>query len=113
MPIFAWLLASAACMFALQALPPTGIFLMFFGGAALTGLLLMLSLFAMLVECLMKRVPPWLIAVPILAVGGYYGYFAYERMKFSELVTGLEQANGGLVFDPERHDIHYGGIDGN
>lgn len=115
MPIFIWLILAAGCLFLLQLFPVTGIFLMFFGAGVITGVLFFLSLLSLLFEALMKRVPRWLVVVPIAAAGGYYVLFVYERLTLPSLpvVAGLEQTSGGLIFDPEQHAIDYRSIDPN
>jgi hypothetical protein len=71
----------AAVLFLLQVLPMPGIYLMMFGAVFWTGLLLMAGLIAMGVEAHLRRVPRFLILVPIAVFGGYYGVAIWQRVK--------------------------------
>ena len=115
MPIFVWLFGVAGLLFALQAFPLTGIYLMFAGAGFLTGILLMLALLALFVEALVGRVPRWLAAVPVAAMGGYYGLMAYEWSRLPAVPTelGLQRPAATFAFDPARHSLTQGGIDPN
>jgi hypothetical protein len=92
---------------ALQYFPIPGAFLMIFGAALITGLLVHVFLASLFVEALMRRVPRVLVLVPILAYGGYYVTYLDEAHRISVMNTELQAVNPGRVldFDPKLHSI--------
>src|SRR5262249_55890017 len=62
-----WLVVALAISIALQVVPVVGLILMLTGAAGWMGWLLQLALLAMFVEALLRRIPRFLVVVPILA----------------------------------------------
>jgi hypothetical protein len=100
-------LLAIAALFALQAFPYTGIFLMIFGGALLAGLLVHVFLIGLFVEALMGRVPRILAAIPIVAYGGYYALYAQQTVDIRQKSAQLREENSGKIFDfaPEVYSL--------
>jgi hypothetical protein len=92
-------LLAIAALFALQAFPYTGIFLMISGGALLTGLLIHLFLIGLLVEAWIGRVPRLLAVIPVIAYGSYYALYAHQTIEIHEKSAQLRQENSGKIFD--------------
>lgn len=115
MPLFIWPLIAAAVLFLLQLTPAVGILLMLFGGSIWTGMLIAIALAVLAVEAIIRRVPRWLLIVPISAVAAYYGVMAYEWQRLSTVPAelGLRQASTQLQFDPVRHAIGQFALDPN
>jgi hypothetical protein len=100
-------LLAIAALFALQAFPYTGIFLMILGGASLAGLLVHVFLISLFVEAWLGRVPRLLAVIPIIAYGGYYVLYAHQTMEIREKSAQLRQENSGKIFDfdPEVYSL--------
>lgn len=94
-----WAFLVAAILFALQAFPPTGIFLMFLGAGLFTALLIHAGLVALFVEALTKRVPRFLMIVPIALYGGYYVLYLKQSFDFSRKSAEIKAANPRKIFD--------------
>jgi hypothetical protein len=92
-------LLAIAALFALQAFPYTGIFLMISGGALLVGLLVHVFLIGLFVEALMGRVPRILAVIPVVAYGGYYTLYAYQTIDIRQKSAQLREENSGKIFD--------------
>ena len=92
---------------ALQYFPIPGVFLMIFGAALITGLLVHVFLASLFIEALIRRVPRVLALVPILAYGGYYVTYLDEAHRISVMNAELQAANPGRIldFDPKLHSI--------
>lgn len=108
------LLAAAGLLFVLQLLPIPGIYLMMFGGAFWTGLLLTLGLLAMAVEALLRTIPRFLILIPLAAFGLYYGAFIWQRVEVASVESRLQSENpaNAFTFDPAVHDLVTSGAGG-
>lgn len=103
-----WAFMAAAVLFALQAFPPSGIFLMFLGAGVITALLIHAGLIALFVEALTGRVPRILTIVPIALYAGYYALYFKQSFDFSRKVAELKAANPRkpvLAFDPAIHSL--------
>jgi hypothetical protein len=100
-------LLAIAALFALQAFPYTGLFLMIFGGALLVGLLVHVFLIGLFVEASMGRVPRALIAIPIIAYAGYYALYTYQTIDIRQKSAQLRKENSGKIFDfdPEVYSL--------
>jgi len=100
-------LLAIAALFALQAFPYTGIFLMISGGALLVGLLVHVFLIGLFVEALMGRVPRILAVIPVVAYGGYYTLYAYQTIDIRQKSAQLREQNSGKIFDfdPEIYSL--------
>ena len=100
-------LLAIIAVFALQAFPFTGLFVMMLGGLALAGLLIQVFLISLLVEACLGRVPRALAAIPIIAYGGYYALYAYQTVDIQLKTAQLQQRNPGKIFDfdPEVHSL--------
>lgn len=101
------LFSVAAVLFLLQVLPMPGIYLMIFGAAFWTGLLLTAGLIAMGVEAHLRRIPRFLILVPIVVFGGYYGVAIWQRVEMFLVERQLQAENPShaVMFDPAVHDL--------
>lgn len=97
----------AAVLFLLQVLPMPGIYLMMFGAVFWTGLLLTAGLIAMGVEAYLRRIPRFLILVPIAIFGGYYGVAIWQRVEVFLVERQLQAENPSnvVLFDPAIHDL--------
>jgi hypothetical protein len=102
-----WAFVIFATLFVLQAFPITGVLLMFVGAAFFTGLVLHVFLIALFVEALARRVPRFLIAIPIAAYGGYYAWVAVQAFQIAEKSTELRTSNPGqlLQLDPDTQSL--------
>ena len=100
-------LLALIAVFALQAFPYTGVFVMILGGLALAGLLVQVFLISLLVEAYLGRVPRVLAAIPIIAYASYYGLYAYQTINIQLKSAQLQQRNPGKIFDfnPEVHSL--------
>jgi len=100
-------LLALIAVFALQAFPYTGVFVMILGGLTLAGLLTQVFLISLLVEAFLGRVPRALAAIPIIAYGGYYALYAYQAIDIQLKTAQLQQRNPGKIFDfnPEVHSL--------
>jgi hypothetical protein len=65
-----WAFVLFAALLALQVFPYTGVFLMLFGAAFITGIVLHVFLIALVVEAFARRVPRFLMVIPIVAMVG-------------------------------------------
>jgi hypothetical protein len=86
---------------ALQYFPIPGVFLMIFGAALITGLLVHVFLASLFVEALMRRVPPVLVLVPIVAYGGYYVIYLDGAHRIWVMNAELQAVNPGKILDFE------------
>jgi hypothetical protein len=99
------LFLACGVLFALQALPATAIYLMFFG-ALITTLLFFAGMVALFFEAIAAR-SIWLAAIPVSYVSGYYGLMIAEwaRILFVAATLGASQPATGIVFDPQVHAL--------
>jgi hypothetical protein len=106
MRISVLLFLACGVLFALQALPATGIYLMFFGGSLLTTLLFFAGMVALFFEAMAAR-SIWLVAIPISYVSGYYALMITEwaLILFVAATLGASQPATGFVFDPQVHAL--------
>ena len=102
-----WAAAAAIAAYVLQLSPYTGIFLMLMGGPFLPGLLIHVCLIALFVEAWVRRVPRFLILVPLLAYGGYYALYFQESLALHARNEELRASNPGkvMIFDPSRFSL--------
>ena len=98
-----WSFLLLAVLLLLQLFPITGIFLMFFGGAMLAGLLVHVFLISLLIEGYLRRVPRVLMILPIVAYGGYYALYAKQTLDIARKAAELRASNPKQVldFDPK------------
>jgi len=101
------ILLAAVIVYALQVIPITGVFLMMLGGPALTGLLINAFFIALFFEARRDRVPSWLMGVPVIAVGLYYGYYFQEVWEGHKKNAALLAENPKFVlqFDPKTQSL--------
>ena len=96
-----------ATLFLLQAIPVLGIFLMIFGGPFWAGLLVHVFLLALAIESWTRRIPRAFIAIPLIAYGSYYGFYACQTIDIVRAAAELRKANSGKVldFDAKVHSL--------
>jgi hypothetical protein len=102
-----WIGCALALMIILQLSPFPGIYFMFFGGAILTGQLVHLFLAALFVESTMGRIPRALVAIPLLAYGGYYAAYFQEGRAIQAAAVAAQDARSdvALRFDPSEQSL--------
>jgi hypothetical protein len=100
-------LLAIIALLALQAVPQTGVFLMIFGGAVLTGVLVHVFLISLFAEACFGRIPRALATIPLTAYAGYYALYADQTVKIWRESAELRKQNSGKVFDfdPELHSL--------
>jgi hypothetical protein len=102
-----WSFLLFAGLLALQAFPYTGIFLMMLGAASLSGVLIHVFLISLFIEAGLRRVPRFLIVIPIAAYGGYYVFYAQQMLEIAQKSAELRASNPGKVldFDARAHSL--------
>jgi hypothetical protein len=106
-PFSLWALFAAVGLFILQMLPGIGIVLMFLGAGPLTGVLVHVFLIGLFVQSITRRVPPFLVVVPITMYGLYYVDMGREASAIAGRAAELRALNSGqgLRFDPDTHSL--------
>jgi hypothetical protein len=102
-----WAFVVFAALIVLQIIPYTGIFLMIVAGGLITGLVLHVFLIALFAEACARRVPRFLIAIPIAAYAGYYALLGGQALLIANKSAELRAANPGQVlqFDPDTQSL--------
>jgi hypothetical protein len=97
-----WALVLFISLLVLQWSPLPGIYLMFVGGALWCGLAVHAVLLGLFVEALLKRVPRFLIILPLAAYGGYYFMYIKQGREIDAKAQQMQTSNPSLVrqFDP-------------
>jgi hypothetical protein len=100
-------LLAAVIVYALQVSPITGVFLMMLGGPALTGILIDAFFITLFFEAWRGRVPSWLMGVPVIAIGLYYGNYFQDVWDGHNKNAALlaENPKVALQFDPNIHSL--------
>lgn len=94
-------------VYALQAIPITGIFLMMMAAMLWSVLLVNAGMIGIAIEAVIGRAFRLWLIVPIAFYGGY-GYFAWaDHAKLKALTTAYDAANAQVTipFDPARHAL--------
>lgn len=94
-----WSFLVLAALLALQAFPYTGIFLMLFGAAMISGLLVHVFLISLAVEAVVHRIPRLFLLVPLAVYGAYYVVYAQQTIEISRKSAELRTSNPGKVLD--------------
>ncbi len=104
------LLVGAGLTYLLELNPIPGVFFMMLGGPALPGILIDAALVAMTFEACTGRLPFVFVAIPIIAVGIYFGWYSAEMATLERKNAALRLTNPTLVvkFDPKRHSLVLG-----
>ena len=91
----------------LQVIPITGIFLMMVGASFFCGLLLLAFMIVIFIEALVGRVPRWMLLVPIIFFGGYYGLYFQQAGKIASREIELQKSNPTKIynFDTGQEDL--------
>jgi len=102
-----WALVAFVALFALQAFPITGIYLMLMGAALWCGFAAQAFLLGLFVEAILGRIPRLLIIVPLAAYGAYYAMYAKQALEISAKARQLQASNPSLVrkFDPAANSL--------
>jgi len=102
-----WTFIALAVLVLLQLPAIPGVILMMFGAPLLAGLLVHIFLGALFVESIVGRLPRALVAVPLLAYGGYYVLYMQETAEIERESAKLRSENPGLTlkFDPARQAL--------
>jgi hypothetical protein len=102
-----WAFVVFAALIVLQVFPYTGIFLMLVAGGLITGLVLHVFLVALFAEACARRVPRFLIAVPLAAYGSYYALLSGQAYLIMQKSAELRASNPGQVlrFDPDTQSL--------
>jgi hypothetical protein len=101
--------AATAVIFVLQAIPFTGIFLMFVLAAYWSVALVNLGMAGTVVEALVGRVSRFWLLLPV-GFYGAYGWFAYADHQTLQGLTASWDAHNAAVsmpFDPERQSLAF------
>jgi hypothetical protein len=87
--------------------PYTGIILMFAGAAFLTGLLVHVFLIALFVEAIARRVPRFLMIIPVATYGAYYAALGQQAFDIASKSAELRASNPDQVmqFDPDTQSL--------
>jgi hypothetical protein len=101
------ILFAAIVVYFLQVIPVTGVFLMMLGGPALTGILINAFFIALFFEARRERIPSWLMGVPVIAIGLYYGFYLQEMWDGYKKNEALLEQNPKLVlqYDSSKHSL--------
>ena len=107
LPISLFFLLALAVLVGLQAIPIVGVVLMLFGSIFIAGFAVHAFLIGLAVEALTGRVSRGLIAIPLLAYGGYYVMYAAQRSEIAHKSAQMRAANPGKIFDfnPDLHSL--------
>ncbi len=102
-----WAFVALAALLALQAFPVTGIFLMMFGAALLSGALVHIFLLSLFFEALVGRVPRVLMILPVAAYGAYYAVYFHQGIEIARKSAEMKASNPGMIldFDPRSHSL--------
>jgi len=98
---------SVAILFLLQVFQPTGILIQFatLGQVFfLIGVLADLLIIALIIEALSGRLPRFLIAIPILAIGTYYAYCIAAWREVGDIDEALRKTNSLAIPFDAKHD---------
>lgn len=96
-----WLLVSFILLLALQWFPYTGIFLMMFGAAALSGLVAQAFLLSLFFEAVLRRIPLFLMIVPLAAYSSYYVMYAKQSRSYEVIDGAPKSVDKALHDSPE------------
>ena len=107
LPISLIFLLALAVLIGLQAIPIVGVVLMLFGSVFIAGFAVHAFLVGLAVEALTGRVSRALIAIPLLAYGGYYVMYAAQRSEIAHKSAQMRATNPGKIFDfnPDLHSL--------
>jgi hypothetical protein len=102
-----WAFVAFVALFALQAFPLTGIYLMFLLAPLWCGFLAQAVLLGLLVEGILGRIPRLLIIVPLLAYGAYYAAYVKQTLEINAKATQMQASNPTLVrkFEPSANSL--------
>ncbi|WP_245437650.1 hypothetical protein [Neorhizobium tomejilense] len=100
-------LVVTGCVFVLQAIPFTGIFLMFAMAMAWSVVLVNGSMIGVAIEAIMGRVSRLWLLLPLIFYGGYWTVAALEHSALRELTSRTDAANMQVMtgFDPAHHAL--------
>jgi hypothetical protein len=101
-------------VFALQAMPVPGIYLMMVMAMLWPVLLVNAGLIGIAAEAAIGRVSRWWLIVPVMFYGGYWAVAVQDRLALHKLSASFDAANARVVtgFDPERQAITFDESDG-
>jgi hypothetical protein len=101
-----WAFVALAALLALQAFPVTGIFLMMFGAALLSGALVHIFLLSLFFEAV-GRVPRFLMILPVAAYGAYYAVYFHQGAEIAGKSAELKASNPSMImdFNPSSHSL--------
>lgn len=101
-------------VYALQAIPFTGIILMFMLAMFWSVLLINAGMIGVAIEAAIGRVFRLWLVVPVAFYGGYFYYAAQDRATLAGLTAAYDASNArtSIPFDPERHALVFEGDGG-
>jgi hypothetical protein len=94
-----WAFVGLVALLTLQANNDGGFVLILLSVVGLSGLLLHGFLIGLLVEAYMRRVPRFLMIIPIIAYGAYYAVYFYQWNDIRRISAELRASNPGKIFD--------------
>jgi len=102
-----WALVAFIALLALQSSPVTGDTLMFLVGGVCCGFAAQAFLLGLFVEAALRRLPRFLMIIPIGAYGGYYVMYVQQGREIAAKAAQLQMSNPSLVlqFDPAVHSL--------
>lgn len=105
-----WFFAATLILYLLQRFPVTGVFLMIFGAAFWSILLVNLGVIGIGFEAVTGKVSRLWLIVPLLYFGVYYLLYSRDQAALAALRTEYAQFNQGksLPFDPKAQDLVLG-----
>ncbi len=97
-----YIFLALVCEWALQHVPIVGLFMQIALAAAWSSFLVPALLLSIIIEAFIGAIPRYFIAIPAVALSGYYGAFAYQRLAITKAETELQASNPKFVtpFDP-------------
>lgn len=107
LPVSLWFFVITGIVFLLQLIPITGVFLMIFGAAFWSVVLINLGMAGLIVEGVTGRASPLWLIIPALYLGGYYWLYRSDQHSLRAVAGEFARYNQGksLPFDPERRDL--------
>ena len=109
LPASTFLFAVTAGLFALQAFPFTGVFLMMLGAPLWSVLLINAGMIGTAAEAATGRVSRVWLILPLAFYGGYWTLAAQDHLRLNALSAAYDAANAGvdIPFDPARQSLAF------